>query len=134
MGWRAQRRLRRAGFASSLSRGKAQHLPFATDSLDEVVSTFPSEYIVAPETLADIQRVLRPGGRLIVLPVAWIRGHKPLARMAAWLFRVTGQSESWEPLFSEKFRSARFVVEEKRITFPSSELVLLIASKVIEEM
>ena len=51
-----------------------------TTCFDSVVSTFPNEFIVDPETLAEVRRVLRPGGRLIVVPVAWIIGdtaHRP---------------------------------------------------------
>lgn len=47
--------------------GAAQHLPFADSSFDSVVSTFPSEYIYNPDTIAEVERVLRPGGRLIVV-------------------------------------------------------------------
>jgi len=47
--------------------GQAQHLPFANASFDTVVSTFPNEYIYDPKTLAEVERVLRPGGRFIVL-------------------------------------------------------------------
>ncbi len=47
--------------------GAAQHLPFADASFDTVVSTFPSEYIYDPDTIAEVERVLRPGGRLIVV-------------------------------------------------------------------
>ncbi len=47
--------------------GSAQHLPFSNTSFDTVVSTFPSEYIYDPDTIAEIERVLRPGGRLIVV-------------------------------------------------------------------
>ena len=31
------------------------------------MSTFPSEYIYDPDTIAEVERVLRPGGRLIVV-------------------------------------------------------------------
>lgn len=129
MGWLTKRRLQKAGFLRNLSRGVAQHLPYPANSFDQVVSTFPSEYIVQQESLAAIKRVLRPGGRLIVLPVAWIRSPRLLGRLAAWLFRVSGQVDSWDKLFSEKFRIAGFVVEERRVTLPESEVVLLIAKR-----
>src|SRR5215469_8750 len=47
--------------------GSAQHLPFSNASFDTVVSTFPSEYIYDPTTIAEVERVLRPAGRLIVI-------------------------------------------------------------------
>ena len=47
--------------------GSAQHMPFSNDSFDTVVSTFPSEYIYDPDTVAEVARVLRPGGRFIVI-------------------------------------------------------------------
>src|SRR6266550_4201465 len=59
--------------------GSAQHLPFSNESFDSVVSTFPSEYIYDPDTIAEVERVLRPGGRLIVveganlLPIGFIQ-------------------------------------------------------------
>jgi ubiquinone/menaquinone biosynthesis C-methylase UbiE len=49
-------------------RARAQALPFADSSFDSVVSTFPNEYIADPQTLTDLARVLRPGGRLVVVP------------------------------------------------------------------
>jgi ubiquinone/menaquinone biosynthesis C-methylase UbiE len=47
--------------------GSSQHLPFSNESFDTVVSTFPSEYIYDPDTIAEVARVLRPGGRFIVV-------------------------------------------------------------------
>ncbi len=47
--------------------GSAQALPFSDGSFDTVVSTFPSEYIYDGATLDEVARVLRPGGRLIVV-------------------------------------------------------------------
>lgn len=55
------------GSLSLIVQGSAQSLPFAAASFDNVVSTFPSEYIYDPDTIAEIERVLRPGGRLIVV-------------------------------------------------------------------
>src|SRR5215471_3276809 len=47
--------------------GSVQHLPFSNASFDTIVSTFPSEYIYDLDTIAEVERVLRPGGRLVVV-------------------------------------------------------------------
>src|SRR6266581_7758308 len=47
--------------------GSVQHLPFSNASFDTVVSTFPSEYIYDSDTIAEVERVLRPGGCLVVV-------------------------------------------------------------------
>lgn len=60
-------RHRRVGEAACVIQGTAQALPFSSHSFDTVVSTFPSEYICDPETISEVERVLRPGGRLIVI-------------------------------------------------------------------
>jgi ubiquinone/menaquinone biosynthesis C-methylase UbiE len=70
--------------------GSAQHLPFNASSFDTVVSTFPSEYIYDPATIAEVERVLRPGGRLIVieganlLPVGFLQPFLVLAQMLVY--------------------------------------------------
>ena len=66
----AARRLRRAGYAPRLACGQAQALPFPSATFDTVVATFPAEYILDPRTHAEIRRVLAPGGRLVVVPLA----------------------------------------------------------------
>jgi SAM-dependent methyltransferase len=50
-----------------VSLADARHLPFLSASFDTVVSTFPTEYIYESAALHEIARVLRPGGRLIVV-------------------------------------------------------------------
>ncbi len=58
---------RKAGEQNLVIQGSAQGLPFSDGSFDTVVSTFPSEYIYDPDTIAEVARVLRPGGRLVVV-------------------------------------------------------------------
>ena len=52
---------------ASVIQGSVQHLPFSNASFDTVVSAFPSEYIYDPDTIAEVERVLRSGGRFIVV-------------------------------------------------------------------
>jgi SAM-dependent methyltransferase len=61
---------RHAGAPGLIIQGLAWALPFADHSFDCVVSTFPTEYIYDPATIAEIVRVLRPDGRLIVIESA----------------------------------------------------------------
>lgn len=75
---------RHPGSPDLIIQGQAQALPFAENSFDCVVSTFPAEYIYDPATIAEVERVLRPGGHLIVieganlLPVGFLQ---PLLRI-----------------------------------------------------
>ncbi len=76
---RATLRRRKLGPASWIIQGSAQQLPFPAGMFDSVVSTFPSEYIYDQDTVAEVARVLRPGGRIIViegahlLPVGYLQ-------------------------------------------------------------
>lgn len=70
---RATLQRRHAGPASWVIQGSAQKLPFSANSFDTVVSTFPSEYIYDPDTIAEVERVLRPGGRLIIVEGAHLQ-------------------------------------------------------------
>lgn len=58
---------RKVGSQHLVIQGSAQALPFSDGSFDTVTSTFPSEYIYDGATIDEVARVLRPGGRLIVV-------------------------------------------------------------------
>jgi SAM-dependent methyltransferase len=83
-------RRHRLGDPANIIQGSAQSLPFGDASFDTVVSTFPSEYIYDPDTIAEGERVLRPGGRLIVveganlLPVGFIQPLLVLIQMLVY--------------------------------------------------
>jgi ubiquinone/menaquinone biosynthesis C-methylase UbiE len=76
---RATLRKRKVGQPLWVIQGSAQSLPFPDSTFDTVVSTFPSDYISDPDTIAEVARVLRPGGRLIIvfsanlLPVGFLQ-------------------------------------------------------------
>ncbi|MGH2496726.1 MAG: class I SAM-dependent methyltransferase [Ktedonobacteraceae bacterium] len=58
---------RKVGINTTVIQGSAQGLPFSDASFDNVISTFPSDYIYESDTIAEVARVLRPGGQLIVI-------------------------------------------------------------------
>jgi SAM-dependent methyltransferase len=61
------RRRRIPASRASVQQADVRALPFADASFDSVVSTFPTDYIADPRALAEIARVLRLGGCLIVV-------------------------------------------------------------------
>jgi len=126
MGILAKRRL---GSSQKLTRALAQKIPFASESFDSIVSTFPSQYIFDAKTLSEAHRVLRSSGRLIVLLAAW-----PNNPLLAWLFKVTGESpsdvyESVKLKIQEKFAQANFKLEIQIVEVKSGNLLFVIAQK-----
>ena len=125
-------RLRRSGYPLCLTQGYAQYLPFAGETFERVAATFPSEYIFEAQTLAEIRRVLRPGGLLVIVPSAWISGTGPLERLAAGLFRVTGQAGKLDvllPGIQGRIAAAGFVVRHELVEQEGSRVLVVIASK-----
>lgn len=127
----ARRNLRGVRGPLTLARGRAEALPFPAGQFQTVAATFPSPYIHQLETLAEVRRVLAPGGRLVVLLGAWITGRRPLEQAAALLFRVTGESPpltGLPPAIAERYRQAGFIVETQVLELESSRLLVVTAS------
>ncbi len=135
MGKLAARRLNKSGiFKIDLVRGLAQNLPFTSETFAAVVSTFPAEYIFDSQTLTEVLRILRPGGRFVITPVGWIVGRATLDRLAGWLFRVTGQSptspvEVIRRKAETHFREAGFQVRTEVVEIRSSLILVILAEK-----
>lgn len=125
----------RSGYTQiSLTRGLAQNLPFPSESFDTVAATFPTEYIYDPITLAEAERVLSPGGRLVILPGATILGSGILDRAMALLFRITRQtppnlSEMLHKRSKGPFARAGFHVQIHELEIKSSRVFILVATK-----
>ena len=125
--------IRKTGFSPTLVLGYAQYLPFKDQSFDSLVATFPSEYIFAPETLAEAARVLKSGGRLVVALSASPDDANLPDRAATWLFRITGQGGMITDDIAEKikayFAASGLKVNLIREQVRKSTVLLLVAEK-----
>ncbi len=101
---RLERHVRRAGRRASVVDAGAESLPFADESVDTVVSTLVLCTVDSPKlALLEVERVLRPGGRLLFLE--HVRSDSP--RLARWQDRLAGP---WQR-FAEGCRCNRPTVE-----------------------
>jgi len=147
MGRQARQRLRQNGQPANLARAKVQELPFETAVFHTVLSTFPTEYIVAAETLAAVHRVLVANGRLVVVPEGHLTGQGLLHRLIDWLFRITGQRDGafsvdeaqnwphpdlWEP-FRQRFAAAGFQVNIEQVQLKRSAVTIFITTKSLND-
>jgi ubiquinone/menaquinone biosynthesis C-methylase UbiE len=148
MGRQARRRLRRAGLPAALVRGEAHRLPFAAASFDTVLSTFPTEFVIWPETLAAVYRALRPGGRFVIVPEARLTGQGPVHTFLEWLYTITGQRrapvpgtaapQSGPPVlpdthpwreYGRRFTAAGFEVQVVPVEQSNSRVTVVVAQK-----
>jgi ubiquinone/menaquinone biosynthesis C-methylase UbiE len=136
MGRIARRRLLNDGYSPNLVRGRGQSLPFAPESFDTVLATFPTPYIIAPETALAIHRVLRPGGRLVIVPEARLTGSGLVTRWLEWLYLITGQrhknfhlgsnhTDYWHEIYS----GYGFEIESRVYQLENSEVLIVIAER-----
>ena len=125
MGLLAKRRL---GAPHKLTRGLAQRLPYANNSFDTIVATFPTEYIFDARTISEIERCLSSGGKLVIMPVAY-----PRSKILRWLYKITGETPSTleESLISktkQPFIKAGLYTEIQMIEVKSGILLVVIAT------
>lgn len=125
----AARRLRRRQHPLHIVQAQAQALPFAAGAFGSVISTFPTEYVLAPTTPSEWWRVLQPGGRLAILPMAEIVGQRVLERLAAWLFRVTGQSGELPAQWERPFQQAGFRIERQELEVRNSRVIRIVGQR-----
>ena len=108
-----------------LVRGDAHTLPFANESFQQVVMTFPAEFLLQESTFKEIHRVLTNGGTVIILPLAWITGRNPLERAFAWLNHITGEAPEWNESSLEPFKDLGFITAWEMINLQSSKLLII---------
>src|SRR4030042_6298287 len=118
-------RINERGMCPCLVRGKAQTLPFADECLQQVVMTFPSEFIFNSHTIYEIHRVLVKGGAAVILPFVWMTGRKPLERAVAWLYRITGETPEWDEKSLDPLKKMGFDVSWKVNEYTSSKILII---------
>lgn len=109
--------------------GYAQLLPFPNQAFDQVVATFPSDYIFHQDTLSEVWRVLVPNGNLIVLPFAMRSSRSWFARLSTFLFKLSTVSSDWQSVYLDPMRRQGFDVQMETIHKASSKIFILNASK-----
>jgi ubiquinone/menaquinone biosynthesis C-methylase UbiE len=132
-------RRRKVGQDGLVIQGSAQHLPFSNTSFDTIVSTFPSEYIYDPDSISEVERVLRHGGRLIVieganlLPIGFIQ---PLLVLIQAL--VYGPSALFGPrkqrnLVEEVARSRHGITANEHVTHTHRDIETGLITEVLPQ-
>ncbi len=125
-------RMRKAGLTAKITNGDGQHIPYAAGSFDQVIATFPAEYLFQAHTVREIHRVLTPRGKLLILPFASLAGTSFLHRFSVWLFKVTGQTPAHYPnkeKISQHFADLGFSLSFENVYRSESNVWILTAEK-----
>lgn len=125
----AWRRIRHAGYDPLIIRSKAQRMPLPKGRFSVILSTFPSQYIFDPDTLAEVYRILRPEGVFVIVGNIRITGRGLHDRFASWLYRVTGQSGEIKDGWDKPFLDQGFTAQLDRVQQQRAVVFRVIAKK-----
>ena len=131
MGRIAKRKLHKNNLQADLIRGKAQQLPFQSNQFPAVITTFPTAFIIAEETLTEINRVLKIDGVLIIVSSGTFTGGGIIKSILDWAYRITGQrgEDTQAGEFLAYINQFGFNTKYETIACPRSLAHLIIAVK-----
>lgn len=132
MGRITRKRILHCNHIPGLVQATSQSMPFASNSFNTVVATFPTQYIIHSSTITEILRVLKPDGNLVVLMSVLITGTSLIERVLALLYKITEQAPppdiGYDGLLS-KISPVGLKTEIHWIETPSYHLLLILAVK-----
>ena len=131
MGKIARRKLLKRSLSGDLVRGQAQTLPFIDGGFQAVVSTFPTSFIVEESTLREVWRVLKPDGKLIIVPNGALVGGGIIKAFIEWLYRITGQRGGTMDGFAQYFETHGFTAEIVYENCSGSVATVIICHKMV---
>jgi len=130
MGQIAKRKLKKHKLKQDFVRGNVFELPFADDKFASIVCTFPTDFIIQPETLSEIQRVLMVDGKAVIVLNGLLTGGGLVKQFLEWLYRITGQrDDTREQYVGDYFEGYGMIVESMRVPCKGSEAQLVILTK-----
>ena len=125
--------LARAGLSSTVARASVHQLPFPDAAFGIMISTFPTEFIFAPEMLAEARRVLAPGGLLVVVPNAPLHTagfNGLLGRFIGVWYRAGRLKNAALPDVAKLFAQAGFGFTEHRVPTGHADVIVWVCEKV----
>lgn len=142
MGSIARRAIADSDPRPSLIRAIAEKIPIREGQFDQVIATFPSEYILRSETLAEVFRVLKKGGQFVIVPgvyeITGPRDHSQrwlhfLDGIASWIYRLTGEQTDaghlWQEELTARFSEVGFTAEISFVQQPRATVLRVTAKK-----
>jgi ubiquinone/menaquinone biosynthesis C-methylase UbiE len=117
----ARASLEKKGLAErvELHRGDAAHLPYPDGSLDGVFTSFTLELFDTPEipeVLAEIRRVLKPGGRLAVVSLSKEGKQGVMVKAFEWTHKHFPNLMDCRPIFVRRaIEAANFAVKATEV-------------------
>ena len=116
-----------------LVNGYTKFIPFKDSTFNQIAATFPTDYVFQPDSLAEFWRVLKPGGKLVVIPFAWIGASSWLERAAAAVMRsanrVPPDTQELNERLLQPFTQAGFQTQIIKANVRSSLVAIIIATR-----
>ena len=104
---------------AELKCGDAEQLPYETNSLDGIFFSFTLELFDTPElpkVLAECRRVLRPGGRLVVVAVSREGKHGVMLNLYEWTHKHLPNLMDCRPIYVRRaMEAADFTIKDAEV-------------------
>jgi ubiquinone/menaquinone biosynthesis C-methylase UbiE len=126
------RKLIRAGYRPRLTRASVLATPFANESFDTLLLTFPPNFLGLPQAVSEMRRILAVGGRVVIVNNGQLLKPALLSDFVNLAFRFTGNTDArTDP--AEPLRAAGFVAQNLWAGDARSGVHVLIADKVVRD-